>query len=249
MIKVLEVVRGAWRLCALLAVIVASMAAYVANRRNRCDAVGKALWLQNTCRRVLGALAVSIESRGIPARGAVIVSNHLSYMDILLMAAVTPVVLVSKKEVRHWPVFGWFAEKAGTRFIDRSKRGDVRRIADEIGPVMQAGLTVVLFLEGTTTDGSGVLPFKSSLLEPSVAHGWNIVPAAVHYEVPSGRSVAREVCWWGDMTLAPHLLNFTTLPWVRAKVAWGMAAPASGDRKLLAESLHGQVSALKVGLG
>jgi len=248
MIKALEIIRGAWRLCALLVVIVASMVGYVVNRRNRCDAAGKAFWLQDTCRRALGVLAVSVESSGIPARGAVIVSNHLSYMDILLMAAVTPVVFVSKKEVRHWPVFGWFAEKAGTRFIDRSKRGDVRRIADEIGPVMQAGLTVVLFLEGTTTDGSGVLPFKSSLLEPLVTYGWKIVPAAVHYEVPPGRSVAQEICWWGDMTLAPHLLNFTTLPWVRAKIAWGLATTASGDRKLLAESLHEQVSALKAGL-
>ena len=229
-------------------VIISGVLSYGLNRSNRRDAVSKARWLQRVCRRALGALAVSIESRGTPARGAVIVSNHVSYMDILLLAAVTPVVFVSKKEVRSWPVFGWFAEKAGTRFIDRTKRGDVRRIAEEIGPVMSADLTVVLFLEGTTTDGAGVLPFKSSLLEPAVVHGWKIVPAAVGYTVPAGRSVEREVCWWGDMTLMPHLLNFTTLPWIRAKVVWGAPSIGGGDRKLLAESLHGQVSALKAEL-
>ncbi|HTJ77486.1 MAG TPA: lysophospholipid acyltransferase family protein [Rariglobus sp.] len=226
-------------------VIVFSMMDYASNRRNRCDAVGKALWLQRTCRRALQVLAVSIESAGTPAHGAVIVSNHLSYLDILILAAVTPVVFVSKKEVRNWPIFGWFAEKAGTRFIDRGKRGDVRRIAEEIGPVMRADLTVVLFLEGTTTDGAGVLPFKSALLEPVVAQGWKIVPAAVGYDVPAGRSAKNEVCWWGDMTLAPHLLNFTTLPWVRAKIAWGGPLIASGDRKLLAETIREQVLVLK----
>ena len=238
-------VRGGWRLFAMLMVIVWSMAAYGFDRSNRRDAVVRALWLQRACRRVLRVLAVSVESRGEPAHGAVIVSNHLGYMDILILAATAPVVFVSKKEVRSWPLFGWFAEKAGTKFIDRNKRGDVRRIAEEIGPVMLADLTVVLFLEGTTTDGRSVLPFKPSLLEPAVIQGWKIVPAALSYIVPAGRSMEREICWWGDMTLLPHLLNFTTLPWVRATVSWGRPVVASKDRKMLAEELHGYVVELK----
>ncbi len=245
MTRLWEWVRGIWRLAAMLTVILGAAAAYGLDARNRRDAASKARWLQRTCRRVLAVLAVSIKSRGEPAHGAVIVSNHLSYMDILVLAAITPVVFVSKKEVRSWPLFGWFAEKAGTRFIDRTKRGDVRRIAEEIGPVMADDLTVVLFLEGTTTDGSSVLPFKSSLLEPAVAHGWKIVPVALAYGVPPGRSMAREICWWGDMTLAPHLLNFTTLAWVCADVNWGGVLVATGDRKGLAERLHGHVVALK----
>jgi len=232
----------------MLAVIMWSMAAYGVDRSNRRDAVDRALWLQRACRRVLRVLAVSVESRGEPAHGAVIVSNHLGYMDILILAATTPVVFVSKKEVRSWPLFGWFAEKAGTKFIDRNKRGDVRRIAEEIGPVMLADLTVVLFLEGTTTDGRGVLPFKPSLLEPAVVQGWKIVPAALSYIVPAGRSMEGEICWWGNMTLLPHLLNFTTLPWVRATVSWGRPVVASKDRKILAEELHGYVVELKNGL-
>lgn len=233
---------------AMLTVILWAMGAYVVDRRNRRDAVSKALWLQLICRRVLRVLAVSVESRGEPAHGAVIVSNHLGYMDILVLAATTPVVFVSKKEVRSWPFFGWFAEKAGTRFIDRTKRGDVRRIAEEIGPVMLADLTVVLFLEGTTTDGRGVLPFRASLLEPAVSQEWKIVPAALGYVVPAGRSTEREVCWWGDMTLLPHLLNFATLPWVRAIVSWGSPVMASKDRKMLAAELHREVVNLKTGL-
>lgn len=240
-------VRGAGRLAALLAVIVWSATTYAACRGNRRDAAGKARWLQGTCRRALRALAVDTESRGEPAHGAVIVANHLSYLDILVIAALTPVVFVAKKEVRSWPLFGWFAEKAGTRFIDRNRRGDVARIGGELGPVMAAGLTVVLFLEGTTTDGRGVLPFKASLLEPVVRNGWAVVPAALDYTVPAGRSAEREVCWWGDMTLAPHLWNFTTLPWVRARVAWGAAVKVEerADRKGFAAELRERVVALR----
>lgn len=238
-------VRGAGRLVALLSVIVWSAATYAACRGNRRDAGSKARWLQGTCKRALRVLAVEVESLGEPAHGAVIAANHMSYLDILVIAAITPVVFVSKKEVRSWPLFGWFAEKAGTRFIDRNRRGDVARIGEEIGPVMAAGLTIVLFLEGTTTDGRAVLPFKASLLEPAVRNGWAVVPVGLVYAVPAGRSVEDEVCWWGDMTLAPHLWNFTTLPWVRARVAWGAYFVAEGDRKVLADQLRAEVMALK----
>jgi lyso-ornithine lipid O-acyltransferase len=240
-------VRGAGRLVALLSVIAWSAATYAVCRSKRKDAVSKAHWLQLTCRRALRVLAVRVESRGEPAHGAVIVANHLSYLDILVIASLTPVVFVSKKEVRSWPLFGWFAEKAGTRFIDRNRRGDVARIGEEIGPVMAAGLTIVLFLEGTTTDGRDVLPFKASLLEPAVRNGWAVVPAGLDYAVPEGRSVENEVCWWGDMTLAPHLWNFTTLPWIRARVAWGGAVAVTDgvDRKELAAELRERVVGLR----
>ncbi|TSJ78476.1 lysophospholipid acyltransferase family protein [Rariglobus hedericola] len=239
-------VRGAGRLVALFSVIAWGAVTYAVCGSKRKDAVSKARWLQLTCRRSLRVLAVKVESRGEPAHGAVIVANHMSYLDILVIASLTPVVFVSKKEVRSWPLFGWFAEKAGTRFIDRSRRGDVARIGEEIGPVMAAGLTIVLFLEGTTTDGRDVLPFKASLLEPAVCNDWLVVPAGLVYAVPAGRSVQNEVCWWGDMTLAPHLWNFTTLPWVNARVAWGDPLKSSiADRKIFAGDLRRRVLELR----
>jgi 1-acyl-sn-glycerol-3-phosphate acyltransferase len=240
-------VRGAGRMLGMFAIIVWSMASYMVRPSRRRDAASKARWLQQTCRRVLRILSVSIESQGNPAHGAVIVSNHLSYLDILVISSLTPVVFVSKREVRSWPLFGWFAEKAGTRFIDRNRRGDVSRIGEEIGPVIAADLTIVLFLEGTTTDGAEVLPFKSSLLEPAIRHGWQVVPTALSYTVPTGRSTAAEVCWWGDMTLAPHLWNLMTLPWVRVRVVWGASRVARGDRKTLADELRSAVIGLKTG--
>ena len=246
--KIWNNVRGAGRLVALLAVIGWSAVLYAVDRGNRRDAAGKARWLQGACRRALRVLSVEVESRGEPAQAAVIVANHMSYLDILVIASLTPVVFVAKKEVRGWPVFGWFAAKAGTRFIDRGRRGDVARIGEELGPVMAAGLTIVLFLEGTTTDGSDVLPFKASLLEPVVRNGWEVVPAGLSYAVPAGRTVESEVCWWGDMTLAPHLWNFTTLPWVRARVAWGegLVSIYEQDRKALAVRLRDTLVKLRI---
>jgi 1-acyl-sn-glycerol-3-phosphate acyltransferase len=109
-------------------------------------------------------------------------------------------------------------------------------------------VSIVIFLEGTSTDGQAVRPFKSSLLAPAVAAQWPVVPAAISYALPAGHDVATEVCWWGDMTLAPHMLHLFTLPRIRAFVAWGAAEPAMADRKALAVALHRRVTRLNVAL-
>ena len=213
-------------------------------RSHRRGAGTRARWLQQTSRRALRALKVTTTTDGQPPRGAILAANHLGYLDILVLAASTPVVFVAKREVRCWPVFGWFAQMAGTRFIDRENRGDVVRVAAELAPALAAGAGVVLFLEGTSTDGREVRPFRSSLLEPAAANGWPVVPAALSYSVPVGHSVADEVCWWGDMTLAPHLLNLAALSQIDALVAWGRPL-SMPDRKQLAAASHAAVVALR----
>src|SRR5205823_2110243 len=102
----------------------------------------RARWLQRTCRAGLRVHGVRLSTTGSPAPGALVVSNHLSYLDILLFAALTPVIFVAKREVKHWPVFGWLARLAGTRFIDREKRSDVVRIAEDFAPILNAGVSV-----------------------------------------------------------------------------------------------------------
>jgi len=151
--------------------------------------------------------------------------------------------------VKGWPVFGWFAQLAGTRFIDRKRRSDVVRVADDIAPALEAGINVVLFLEGTSSDGSKVLPFKASLLEPAVRGSLPVTSAAIGYKAPEGHSAAMEICWWGDMTLAPHLINVFSLQHIDAYLAWGEAISASEDRKALALDLQSRVSALHASLG
>lgn len=212
------------------------------------DPAARARWLQRTCRRALRALGVRCRAVGRPGAGELIVANHLGYLDILVLGAARPVVFVAKREVRTWPVFGWFARQAGTRFVDRERRGDVARVAAEFAPAVAAGLSVVVFPEGTSSDGRTVLPFKSSLLAPAVAQGWSVVPVALGYAVPAGHDAATAVCWWGDMRLGPHLRQLCGLPRIAATAAWGEAEPAAADRKALAATLHGRVTRLRVAL-
>jgi 1-acyl-sn-glycerol-3-phosphate acyltransferase len=209
------------------------------------SASGRAAWLQRTCRRALRVLGVRVATMGRPPRGAVVAPNHLGYLDILVLASLAPCVFVAKREVRAWPGFGWFARRAGTRFIDREKRADVARVAAEFAPVIEGGANLVLFLEGTSTDGRAVRPFHSSLLEPVARAGWPAVPAAIGYAVPAPHSAEREVGWWGDMTLAPHLFKLSGLPRIDATVAWSAPVSPSPDRKALAAALHAAVRRMR----
>ena len=124
----------------------------------------RARWLQQSCRRVLRMLCAGPRVYGnIPASG-LLVCNHLSYLDVIVLASLTPAVFVSKREIKHWPVFGWFACRAGTIFVDREKRTHVGQLTHDIETVLNQGVLVILFAEGTSSSGHTVLPFKSSLL-------------------------------------------------------------------------------------
>lgn len=242
--------RSARRLAVFGWVILVASIAFVCRSSHRRSLRSRAIWLQQTCRSALRALGVSYSYTGIPPTGrSYVAPNHVSYLDILVLAAATPCVFVAKQEVRTWPVFGWFARMAGTCFVNRERRGDVARVGAEFAPALEAGVSLVFFLEGTSTDGRAVLPFKSSLLEPAICAQIPVVPAAVVYDVPREHSAALEVCWWGDMTLAPHLFNLAGVPRIDARVAFGPLLTTFNDRKLLATALCNQVRVLHREMG
>jgi 1-acyl-sn-glycerol-3-phosphate acyltransferase len=204
----------------------------------------RALWLQQACRRVLRILQLEINTRGpIPLRG-LLVCNHLSYLDILVISAVTPAIFISKSEVKRWPIFGWFARLSGTLFVRRNRRSDVARLNQEVAHTLDAGGLIVLFPEGTSSDGRHVLPFKSSLLEPASRSKHPLSVAFINYSIPDGK-VGEDVCYWGDMTLAPHLVNLFSKERVTARVSFTRLEPGSNSRKELARRLYLQVLRLK----
>jgi 1-acyl-sn-glycerol-3-phosphate acyltransferase len=205
----------------------------------------RSLWLHLVCRIVLKSLHVAYRVTGdnLPRTG-VVASNHLSYLDILVLAAATPQVFLSKAEVRNWPVMGWFARCAGTQFIDRNRRGDVARQNAEFEQIVQHDAVLTIFLEGTSTDGSLIRPFRSALLAPAVEQGWPVTPAAIHYSC-EGADAAHDVCWWGDMGFFEHLFRLVRADSVTAYLCFGEPMAATGDRKELAASLHREVVALK----
>jgi len=207
-------------------------------------AKARALWLQVSSRRTLRILNVKIQTRGpVPARGLV-VSNHLSYLDILVLSAITPAVFVSKSEVRRWPVFGWFARLSGTLFVQRIRRSDVARLNQQITQVLDTGVPVVLFPEGTSSDGQQVLPFKSSLLEPVLKQNHPVCASLIRYSLTDGLA-SEDVCYWGDMTLFPHLINLLSKRRVRAFVSFTPVQESPNCRKELARHLHSEVVRMK----
>jgi 1-acyl-sn-glycerol-3-phosphate acyltransferase len=173
-----------------------------------------------------------------------IVSNHLSYLDILCFSTVMPSIFVSKSEVRGWPVFGALTTMAGTVYIDRKLRSDTHNANEGIRQALQQGLRVVIFPEGTSSDGSGVLPFYPSLFEPAVEGAMPITAAHISYSLPAG-DVGRDVAYWGDLTFFPHLLNLLSKRGLSATVTFGDAARRFDDRKKAAAEMREEV----VGLG
>jgi 1-acyl-sn-glycerol-3-phosphate acyltransferase len=209
-----------------------------------CPGVKRAAWLQRSSRRVLGIFKTEIHSFGAVPRSGLLVSNHLSYVDILVLASITPAMFVAKREVRGWPVFGWFAKLAGTLFVDREHRSRVGETTNEIQAALDAGALVVLFPEGTSSNGETVLPFKSSLLEPAARQTHSLFAALIQYQIDDG-DVGEEVCYWKDMTLVPHLVNLLSKRTIRASVRFKQLREGSTDRKVLAKQLHSEILRLK----
>jgi 1-acyl-sn-glycerol-3-phosphate acyltransferase len=205
----------------------------------------QALWLQRWSRIVLRLIGLELHHRGTPPSSGMIVSNHLSYLDILAYSALVPCVFIAKKEVASWPVLGLFARMCGTIFVDRTRRMKVASANQRISEALRAGMVVVLFAEGTSSDGRTVLPFRSSLLEPATLALCPVAPAAIGYHLDDG-SVPDEVCYWRDMTLLPHLLHLFAKRAVRAHVAFGggEAEPLPLSRKNAARQLHRHVARL-----
>ena len=134
-------------------------------------------------RQLLKVLGVRVQAAPAPQvpEGALLVSNHISWLDIYLIYGARRVHFVSKAEVRQWPLVGWLAHQGGTLFIERGRRADTARINQEMRDLMQHGAWVGIFPEGTTGDGREVHKFYSSLLQPAVELGCPIVPAAIRY--------------------------------------------------------------------
>ena len=138
------------------------------------------------------------------------------------------------------PAVGPLTQCAGTLYLVRDKKADVVRLAAEMVKVVEAGVIVTLFLEGTSSDGSAVLPFRSSLLAPAEEHGFAATGAWIQYSVADG-SVPDEVCYWRDMTFGPHFFNLLGKRRIEAFVSFGSPLNPGLNRKEMARELHAQV--------
>jgi 1-acyl-sn-glycerol-3-phosphate acyltransferase len=200
-------------------------------------------WLHETCIRGLRAIHVQREVHGTPPTHGMIVSNHLSYLDILCYSAAVPCVFVSKADVEEWPIFGRYARWSGSVFVRRHDRGDAARANVNVSESLSDGVPIVLFPEGMTTDGHRVLRFHSTMLQPAIDVAAPITTCAIRYELDDG-DPGREASWWGDMSLLPHFWNLVGKKSIRASIVFGEPLIATGDRKQLSRTLHEQASSL-----
>jgi 1-acyl-sn-glycerol-3-phosphate acyltransferase len=208
------------------------------------NATGRARWLHRWCRFASHVIGLHLTTKGIVPRAGLLVCNHLSYLDIIALSSLRPCVFVAKREVRNWPLFGWLASAAGTIFVQRDRRAAAAREVQRVDAAIRSGSLVVLFPEGTSSDGTVVLPFKSSLLQAAISSCAPIAAAGIDYCLAQG-SVADEVCYWRDMTLVPHLLNLLGKSEIECAIRFSASAPRGGDRKRLAHELRNEIVALR----
>ncbi|MCS6926751.1 MAG: 1-acyl-sn-glycerol-3-phosphate acyltransferase [Candidatus Binatia bacterium] len=187
-------------------------------------------------RRVVALLGLRVNVHGVPPPApCLFVANHLSYLDIVVLAAQMDAVFVAKAEVARWPVLGLLGRAVGTVFIDRARKRDLPRVIAAMIEVLRRGQRVVFFPEGTSSAGGTVLPFHSPLFEAAVRTGVPVRYASLTYRtICDTPPASRAVCWWGDMTFARHLYGLLRLSGVQVTLSFGRDTVAADNRKRFA---------------
>lgn len=193
---------------------------------------------------MLGALGLELQIEGSPAvQGALLVANHVSWIDILALAVQTEAVFVSKAEVKRWPVIGWLASRAETLFLQRGRASKAREMNCRIAALLGAGRSVAIFPEGTTSDGSAVLPFRAALLQAAVDSGRPVQPVAIAYSAAGKRSSA--AAFTGETDLWQSILTVCCSQRITVRVRFGETlASANRTRKNLAREAREAIAAL-----
>jgi 1-acyl-sn-glycerol-3-phosphate acyltransferase len=196
-----------------------------------------------TVRRIIG---MDIRVRGTPPEAPFfLVANHISFTDILLLCATSPAWFVSNAEVADWPGLGSLVSSTNTLFIDRATRRDVHRVNQLVAGLVRENGGLVFFPEGTTSDGSGVLPFKPSLLQPAIDLGIPAHCAAIAYTTPQGTPPPSElVAWSGETDFGTHVKTLLSARRFTAHVYFHEKPLRSDCRKKLALEAHATISTL-----
>ena len=199
---------------------------------------GRVLHAWSRC--VVRVLGVRVRTAGTPpAPPFFLVSNHLGYLDIAVYGSQVPCVFVARDDLARWPLAGRLSRSAGTLYIDRGKKRDIPRVLAEVSEAMADGSGVIVFPEGTSSGGSGVLPFRAALLDVPARDSIPVSWATISYvAVPGAPPPHLTVCWWGGMPFGSHALGLIGLREIHATIDWGDAPVVATDRKALAARLH-----------
>lgn len=202
------------------------------------------------CRTICAIIGIEVREHGRLAGDSprFVVANHVSWTDIIALSSLYPLVFLAKREVAGWPALGFLARLQGTVFVDRANRRAIPLVNEALAERLRRGEDVVVFAEGTSSDGVGVLKFNAShfamLRELATANeglALSLAPAAIVYTERGGCG-RLDVGWYGDMTFLPHLWSLMKRGGAKCHILWGEAVdPQSGDRKALAAATEERV--------
>lgn len=206
-----------------------------------------ALWTGRFGRTLLRLMGVQVHIRGRIASPALIISNHISYLDILVFSLATNCVFIPKSEVAAWGLIGPTLQMMDYPFVTREDLRTLRPAAERSREVIANQVNVTLFAEGTTGGGMELLPFQSSLFEIAVETGTRVQPVAIRYRpANSAIDVSEDIAYWKDHDFGPHVLRLAGLRGIRAEIIAGKPIPSGSfpNRKALRAEMEKRVQRL-----
>jgi 1-acyl-sn-glycerol-3-phosphate acyltransferase len=246
----MQTLQACWRLLRVLAHVLAG-AWRIRWLFSRLSQPERDTEVQAWARTMLARLAIELIVVGDPpVHGPMLlVSNHISWLDIVVMHAARHCRFVSKAAVQHWPVVGTLATGAGTLYIERESRRDAMRVMHHMAERLTAGDVLAVFPEGTTGDGTTVQTFHANMLQSAISAHAQVQPVGLQFRDAATGAVSFAPCYIGDDTLFQSLWRTLKTQSVQAVVRFGVAQGAEGrDRRAWAADLHQAVVALRAPL-
>jgi 1-acyl-sn-glycerol-3-phosphate acyltransferase len=204
--------------------------------------------VQIWARTVLKRLGVELTVSGTPARVGpmLLVSNHISWLDIVALHAVCHCRFVSKADVKRWPIIGTLATGGGTLYVERESRRDAMRMGHRMAQALRDGDILAVFPEGTTGDGTSVLPFHSNLIQAAISADAPVQPVALQFLHGCSGRATQDVSYMGDESLVGSIWRTLCARELRAVVVFGTPQRAEGrDRRAWAQALRSEITAMR----
>ena len=191
------------------------------------------LWGKASC--YIFGLKISVKGK-IPEPPFFLVSNHLSYIDVFVLFSALRCTFIAKQDLRKWPVVGFILATTGVMFVDRDRKKDLTQVNKEISQNLNTARGLILFPEGTTSDGTGILPFKSSLFHIPASNNWKVHCASISYATPGNEPhPTKSICWWDDTPFLTHFIRFLKVTKTYVTITFSSETVQNSNRKVVAK--------------
>ena len=234
-----RLIRSTLRILCLTALLVFGAVGLILRRPRTRTA--RAEWLHRFAAMLLNRLGMTFKQTGVYPRSGVVISNHMGYLDIMAFAALSRCVFVSKSEIAAWPLIGWMTTMSGTVYVQRGRGGSANRAKADLRAVSSENVPIVFFPEGTSSDGSSVLPFRTGLLYDCIEAGQPITAACIRYRLTQANypGAASHVPYWDDTPLPKHIFRLLALRGIEIEITFADAPIAFSPAALADRQIAG----------